>query len=221
SAMVYQWHEFAGRWEDFTKEQFDEVQSSGEIVLGETIITPAMTRKLYTTPPAASVDVQTIALIADMAAYIRAEGGENAGALLSHADKLIDSAGGAKGITGSVSPQMRDAIACTPQPAEGDGAVLAEAARYHYSQADIPRDQFGNTSKHKNPKLEAWHRQIGDAITALTRPAATAVVPRPSDDELWDQTLRERDDAEKSLGDMFQAVTGRSAEWSSAWHYKD
>lgn len=47
-------------------------------------------------PPAASVDVQTIALIANMAAYIRAEGGENAGALLSHADKLIDSAGGAK-----------------------------------------------------------------------------------------------------------------------------
>lgn len=52
---VYQWHEFAGRWEDFTKEQFDEVQSSGEIVLGETIITPAMTRKLYTRPAATAV----------------------------------------------------------------------------------------------------------------------------------------------------------------------
>lgn len=63
-------------------------------------------------------------------------------------------------------------------PAEGDGAALLRtAAEYHYAQAACPRDQFGNTSNHKNPKLEAWHRQIGDAITALTRPAATAVVP--------------------------------------------
>lgn len=36
--------------------------------------------------------------------------------------KLIDSAGGANEITGSVSPQMRDANACTPQPDGGDGA---------------------------------------------------------------------------------------------------
>jgi len=63
--------------------------------------------------------------------------------------------------------------------------------------------------------------------TALTAALSARTAPtdgerqRPTDDDLWDQTLRERDEAEEALGEMFQAVTGRPAEWSSAWHYKD
>ena len=92
--------------------------------------------------------------------------------------------------------QLREALAA---PAEGDGAVC----------------------DHESSHAAPWRCAKCGYRFDNTRPAATAVVPRPSDDELWDQTLRERDDAEKALGDMFQAVTGRSAEWSSAWHYKD
>lgn len=40
-------------------------------------------------------------------------------------------------------------------------------------------------------------------------------------DPMCDQVLQERDDAEDALSRMFQAATGRSAEWSSAWHYDD
>jgi rubrerythrin len=62
--------------------------------------------------------------------------------------------------------------------------------------------------------LHDWPQYALRAITA-------ALSSRPSDDDLWDQTIRERDDAEDALGRMFQAVTGRPAEWSSAWHYND
>jgi hypothetical protein len=44
---------------------------------------------------------------------------------------------------------------------------------------------------------------------------------RPTDDKLWDQTLRERDEAEEALGAMYALVTGRAAEWSNAWGYAD
>src|SRR5690606_35755085 len=35
------------------------------------------------------------------------------------------------------------------------------------------------------------------------------------------RTIDQRDAAEDALGRMFQAVTGRTAEWSSAWGYVD
>lgn len=52
---VYQWRRFANRWEDMTQEQYDEAQAKGEIVIGDEIITPSMTRKLYAEPPSTPV----------------------------------------------------------------------------------------------------------------------------------------------------------------------
>lgn len=88
---VYQWREFAGRWEDFTKEQFDEVQSSGEIVLGETIITPAMTRKLYTRPAATAQVPEGLVVLADEMDRHAARLPSDAGKMLKHySGKLRD-----------------------------------------------------------------------------------------------------------------------------------
>jgi hypothetical protein len=67
--------------------------------------------------------------------------------------------------------------------------------------------------------LGAAENALRNALATLT--AAAPQAPRPTDDELWDQTLRERDNAEKALGGMFHAVTGRTAEWSNAWGYAD
>lgn len=67
------------------------------------------------------------------------------------------------------------------QPAEaqaqggGEVGILRTAAEYHYAQATCPRDQFGNTSNHRNPRLEAWHRQVADAITATAAPPSAPV----------------------------------------------
>ena len=71
---------------------------------------------------------------------------------------------------------LNDAARMAPKP-ESAESLLRTAAEYHYAQAANPTDQFGNTSNHRNPKLEAWHRQVADAIASITAP------PRPEASE--------------------------------------
>ena len=74
---------------------------------------------------------------------------------------------------------------------------------------------------------KAWRRDIPNAGAshgaAPSAPVGAEDVQRRLDQEESDhgRTIDQRDAAEDALGRMFQAVTGRPAEWSSAWGYVD
>lgn len=57
-----------------------------------------------------------------------------------------------------------------------------------------------------------------DALAAALEAAQMGLRREESDHE---RTIDQRDAAEDALSRMFQAVTGRPAEWSSAWGYVD
>lgn len=134
--------------------------------------------------PAASVDVEALA-VALHKAYRhmldedwpgwRGAAPEERAYFLDHAHKLIDSAGGAKGERSDALEIAEEDAALNddPQPAEGDGAVYElRSMRSTHAAYAANAHTTTNAAVH-----EAKVAALDAAIAALTRPAATAVVP--------------------------------------------
>lgn len=105
-------------------------------------------------------------------------------------------------------------------------AVAASAERIASNPAapDLPR--WIDDRKGRDPETDALIEYIEKLRAALAAAAPKAQAePRPTDDELWDQTLRERDHAQEmadtlaeAIGKYFDAEIGEHSNQNCPWH---
>lgn len=91
-----------------------------------------------------------------------------------------------------------------------------------FLNGEIPLDGVWFGDKHPTLKGNYWWRSFLKNIDAIqTAPSELAKTStRPTDDALWDQTLRERDDAQDLISQI-AAYLGCDEEWSSSHSHFD